>query len=800
MKTRQIFLKFIYTLPFLFPLYLSAENGTVRGRVFNENNNEPLPFVNLIISGTTNGATTDFDGNFQIENVNPGFVRIEVSAIGFERRITDELMVSNARAVFIEIGMREIPVDLEAVEVRASPFERRSESPVSLRRLGIQQIERSPGSNRDISRVIQTLPGVSATPSFRNDVIVRGGGPAENRFYLDGIEIPNINHFSTQGSSGGPVGMINVDFIREVEMYSGAFPANRGNALSSVFEFRQVNGNRDRMNVRATVGASDLALALDGPLTENTSMVFSARRSYLQFLFDIIGLPFLPTYNGFQFKTNTRLGANSELNIIGIGALDQFALNLDANETPEQRFLLDFLPVNEQWNYAIGATYRRFAENGSDLFVISRNMLRNMAHKYPGNDQSLPRSLDYVSDEIENKFRFERNRNILENYSVNFGFGGEYAKFNANNQQFLFLNNQLRRIANQTQFDLFKWSAFGQISGRFLDDRLTLSLGARADANNFTENMSNIFSQLSPRFSASYQLRDNLFISSNIGRYYQMPSYVTLGYTNPAGELANKANNLSYISVNHYVAGIEWLPSALSQVSLEGFYKAYGNYPFSVRDSVAIGSQSTEFGIFGNEEVLSTGRGRAFGTELLVRSENFYNFNLFLAYTFVRSDFQDIFGAYIPSRWDNRHILTFTALRSLGRNWEIGIKWQFSGGAPFTPFDLEKSSIRAAWDAQNAPYLDYSRFHQKRFGSFHNLDVRIDRTFFFRNFSIMAYLDIQNIYNFESQLADFVVRELDANGNPIVFTDANGVERYQLRSIQNRTGTILPSIGLVIEF
>ncbi|HSV89284.1 MAG TPA: carboxypeptidase-like regulatory domain-containing protein [Bacteroidales bacterium] len=800
MKNSQLLSILIYIITIVLPLSLTAGDGIIRGRVFNMQNNEPLAFVNLIISGTTTGSTTDFEGNFILTNVEPGFVRIEVSAIGFERRITEEIMIGNDRAAFVEIGMKEIFIDLQAVEIVASPFERRAESPVSLRRLGIQQIERSPGSNRDISKVIQSLPGVALTPAFRNDVIIRGGGPSENRFFLDGIEIPNINHFSTQGASGGPVGIINVDFIREVEMYSGAFPANRGNALSSIFEFRQKNGNRDRLNLRATVGASDLAVALDGPLTENTSVIFSARRSYLQFLFDIIGLPFLPTYNGFQFKTNTRLTPDSELNIVGIGAIDQFSLNLDANETPEQRFLLDFLPVNEQWNYALGATYRRFRSNGSDLFVLSRNMLRNSSHKYPGNDESLARSLDYVSDEIENKFRFERNTNIFDNYALNFGFGGEYAKFNANNNQLLFQNNQLIRIQNQTQFDMFKWSVFGQITSGFFNDRLTLSFGARADANNFTENMSNLLQQFSPRFSASYRLRGNLFASANIGRYYQMPSYVTLGFVNPEGEMVNKLNNLSYISANHYVAGIEWLPDPLSQITVEGFYKVYGNYPFSVRDSVVIGSQSTEFGVFGNEEVVSKGRGRAFGAELLFRSENLQNFNLFFAYTFVRSDFQDILGKYMPSRWDNRHLLTFTAMRQLGRNWEIGIKWQFSGGAPFTPFDMEKSSLRSAWDAQNSPYLDYSRFHQERFDSFHNLDLRIDRTFSFRNFTLMAYLDIQNIYNFKSQLADIVVRDTDENGQPIVFTDNNGDERYLLRAIENRTGTILPSIGLIFEF
>lgn len=776
-----------------------GQNGEIRGRVFNIETNEPIPFANIAISGTTIGSSSDMDGNFLFTGINPGFVRLEVFSVGFERTITDELMVNNTRSTFVEIGIREIAVELAEVAVRASIFERNMESPVSLRRIGIQEIERSPGSNRDISRVIQSLPGVAFTPSFRNDVIIRGGGPSENRFFLDGIEIPTINHFSTQGSSGGPLGIINVDFIREVEMYSGAFPANRGNALSSVFEFRQISGNRERINTRATIGASDIALSLDGPLTENTSIIFSARRSYLQFLFSLLELPFLPTYNGFQFKTNTRIGQNRELNIVGIGAIDNFRLNLDANETIEQQTTLDLLPVNNQWNYALGITYRIFRENGSDFFVLSRNMLRNTAFKYPGNNETLPRTLDYVSDEIENKFRFERTTNV-NNFRFNFGVGGEYAKFNADNNQLLFFDNQLREVSTFSEFDMFKWSAFGQATRSLFNNRLSLSLGVRADANNFSQSMSNMFEQISPRISASYQLAEDLFLSANMGRYYQMPSYVTLGFKNPAGVMINRENNLRYISVNHFVGGVEWRPLANSKLTLEGFYKNYGNYPFSVRDSIVIGSQSTDFGIFGNEEVVSTGTGRAFGTELYFRAEDLADFNVFLSYTFVRSEFRDISGNFVPSRWDNRHILILTALRELGNNWEIGFKWRFSGGSPYTPFDLEFSSRRDAWDAQNRPYFDYSRFNQNRFPSFHQLDIRIDRQFFFNNFSIMAYLDIQNVYNFQSRLNDTVVRERDANGQPIVITDRDGVERYSLRSIENLTGTVLPSIGLIFEF
>lgn len=257
--------------------------ATIKGRVFDATSNEPLPFTNLVVYGTTQGTTSDLDGNFIIENIHPGFIKIAASSVGYESYISPEVMVTNSKAMYIDIPMVKANIELEEIVVKASPFRKPEESPVSMRTLGIRDLERNPGGNRDVSKVIQALPGVASTVSFRNDVIVRGGGPSENRFFLDGIEIPNLNHFATQGASGGPVGIVNIDFIREIDFYSGAFPANRGNALSSVLEMKQIDGNKDRIVTKAAIGATDVSLALNGPLSDKTTFLFSARRSYLEF-------------------------------------------------------------------------------------------------------------------------------------------------------------------------------------------------------------------------------------------------------------------------------------------------------------------------------------------------------------------------------------------------------------------------------------------------------------------------------------------------------------------------------------
>ena len=786
---------FVLILTILISAHANAQSGTIRGRVFNEKNNEPVPFATVVLFGTTIGSVSDFDGNFIFTAVEPGFVRLSVSAVGYETTVTEEFLVTNTRTANLDVGMLEREFELDEIVVAASQFQRREESPVSLRRLGIAEIERNPGGNRDISKVIQSLPGVAFTTVERNDVIIRGGGPNENRFYLDGVEIPNLNHFATQGSSGGPVGIINIDFIREVEMYSSAFPANRGNALSSVFEFRQIKGDSEKFNFRGTVGASDLAVAVDGPLSQSTTMIFSVRRSYLQLLFTLLELPFLPTYNDFQFKTDTKLSDKSELSFIGLGALDQFKLNLDANDTEEQRYILDYLPVNEQWNYTLGAVYRRFRDNGFDRLVLSRNMLRNFSYKYPDNDESQPRIFDYESDEIENKIRYERTLQAGP-YRIIYGLGGEYAKYLNYTYREVFIQNQPGVIEYDSFIDIYKYNLFTQLTRNFLNDRLSMSLGVRTDGNSYSSNMANPLRQISPRLSASYRLRENLSLNASTGRYYQLPAYTTLGYRDNDGVLKNKENNLTYIGVDHYVGGFEYLPTSQSLITIEGFYKNYHNYPFSVRDQVPLGSKAIDFGIFGDEEVTSESEGRAYGAELLFREQRFKGLNIILSYTFVRSEFKSKTGEYLPSAWDSRHIANLTVTQQLPRNWDIGAKWRFSGGAPYTPYDIGLSEQVAAWDVQRQGYLDYSFFNANRLSPFHQLDIRIDKQFFFDNFSLMFYLDVQNVYVFQSELPPVLIRV--EGSEPVVGDD--GIARYELKEVRATSGTILPSIGIMIDF
>lgn len=775
-----------------------AQTGKIFGRVSDVLNNEPLPFVTVLITNTQIGAQTDIDGNYTIDNLEPGLYNLEFNFVGYKKQSVFEIQVTNAKPYILNVQLEQEISQLETVEIKAAPSDKTEESPLSLRTIGTNEIQRNPGGNRDISKVIQSLPGVSYTASFRNDIIIRGGAPNENRFYLDGVEVPNINHFATQGSSGGPVGMINVDFIREVEFYSGAFPVNYGNTLSSVLAFKQRDGRSDKWGGSFTLGSSDVGLTAEGPTSKNSTILLSARRSYLQFLFDALGLPFLPTYNDFQVKEKINFNQKNELTLIGLGAYDQFALNTKDDTSAFQKYILANLPQQTQWNYAVGAVYKHYRKNGYSTFVLSRNMLNNDASKYENNDDSNTDNLlfNYASREAENKLRYEETFNV-NTWRFKAGVLYELAKYSNATLQYIAVDTGVLNIDYNSALLIHKWGFFAQTSKQLLQNRFSISFGVRADANNYSTEMSNLFDQLSPRFSASYSLTDKWSLNFNTGMYYQLPAYTVLGYAEGENNFVNKNNGVTYINCNHIVAGVEYRTKNNLRFSVEGFYKVYSNYPFSIRDSVCLANLGADFGVIGDEPVTSTGEGRSYGLEFFAQQKLYKNFYGILAVTYVRSEFKDKNGIFAPSSWDNKTIISFTAGKKFKNNWELGLKWRYSGGLPYTPYDADYSSLIYVWDINKQGVLDFDKLNSKRLEPFHQLDVRLDKKWFFQSWNFDVYVDIQNIYNFKTTQQPYIDTVKDADGNSVV--DPENPMHYLTTPLENVSGTLLPSIGIIIE-
>ena len=766
----------------------------IKGTVIDKASRQPLEFINVLVLGLGRGGVTDAEGHFNIGEVPPGIYRLQASAVGYKTILTPEYIVST-KDLTIQIETEENLTELEGVTVTASPFRRDPESPVGLRVIGLQEIEKSPGANRDISRIVQSYPGVAFSPAgYRNDLIVRGGSPSENRFYLDGVEIPNINHFSTQGASGGPVGIINADLIREVNFYTGAFPTDRGNAMSSVLDFKLRDGDMERNSLKATLGASEVSLASNGHIGKKTSYLVSVRQSYLQFLFDMLGLPFLPTFTDAQFKLKTRFNANNELTILGLGGIDNMKLNtkLDGEKA---EYILSYLPKIQQETFTLGAVYRHYAGIHVQSVVVSHSYLNNRNTKYLNNDESSADnlSLKLRSVEQETKFRIE-NTSTFGNWKINFGANLDYSQYTNTTFQRVYIDEG-RTFDYHTYLGMWRWGIFGTINYATTDERFTASLGVRTDANNFSSGMKGMGDQLSPRLSLSYRLTDGLYLSGNAGLYYQLPPYTGLGFKDNNGAWVNKY--LRYMSVSQESLGLSWHPGNTFELSAEGFYKQYDKIPFSIADGIPLACKGNDYGVIGNEALSSTAQGRAYGIEILMKWLIAKKLNLASSFTLFKSEYRNNKQSeYIASAWDNRYIFNMSGTYNFPHNWSLGMKISCIGGAPYTPYDVEKSSLVTAWNAQGRPYYDYTKYNTGRLPAFGQQDVRVDKTFYLKRCMLGFYIDLQNVTNSKFKQPD-ILMSTGVIENP---SAPMAEQRYKMKYITQKSGTLMPTLGITFEY
>lgn len=801
----------LIALLFLLPAKIKAQEkikyeGVVQGRVIDQKTGDPLEFVYVSVMDQTLAVITDSMGYYKLDKIPTGYLRIKFELIGHNTYISDPVLITTARPYQLNASLEDQAVGIGEVRVVGKSNRRIETPPLSVHRLNVQQIEKSPGVNRDISKAVQNLPGVLATPIYRNDLIVRGGGPNENKFYLDRIEIPVLNHFQTQGSSGGNSGMINTDFLNGATLYTSAFPASKGGAVSSILDMRLKEGNSLKPRFKFAIGASDLAVSIDSPITKKSSLLFSYRRSYLQFLFSLLDLPFLPTYNDSQLKYTYNFDNRNKLYIVALGSLDNNRLNKGLkNLTPARQQILDYLPESDQWSYVLGAVYQHTTAKGSSLNVIlSTNKLSNSLQKWQDNNPALGKNLDYKSNEVEGKLRVEYATDLGHGFSLSAGADLKQSFYDNSTYRKLFFDGLPVDNIYQSKLHNTSYGAYVGLDKALFSDKLHATLSARIDGNNYNTLQSNPLQQLSPRLALSYDIAPKFNINASIGRYYQSPSYTSMGYRLPDGMLDNK-DRLRYFSSDQAVLGVSFTPDESSKLTLEGFFKSYNRYPFSLADSTAIGSNGADVFAVGAEPVASSGKGRAYGFEVHYTNGNLWGFMLDVSYTYYFSEFRKMdqnfmpTGPYRPTNWDNRHLLNVLFGRSFNRGWDVGLRWRLAAGAPYTPYDVDLSGKIDSWNQSHRPQINYSLYNTERLPAFHQLDLRVDKTWFLKKVTLDLYVDIQNLYNYKAIGQEILTPVVDQNGQYV--EDPAKPGHYKMKSFQNTLGgTIIPTIGIIIEF
>ena len=782
-KTAFLFVLFLCAAQCLFAQITTTISGYVRDEA-----ESPLPGATVYLQNTTLGTTTDIDGYYTITGVTPGTYNLVVSFVGFESQTKFNIQVKSVGNQLYSFTLIEATEQLGAIEVTPdrNVVSRPRETPLSTQTLTSVELATYPGGNNDVVQVAQSLPGIAPSPGgFRNDLIIRGGAPNETVYYLDGVEIPNINHFSTQGSSGGPVGMINVSFIDEVTLSTSAFGAQYDNPLSGVLQFSQREGDRSTLSTNLRVSASETALTLNGPLFKGSrsqspaSFIVSVRRSYLQFLFELIGLPIRPDYWDYQYKFTFNLDAYNSLNLIGLGSIDDFALEAGDDFDDSQQAILDQAPFIEQQTNTIGVTWKRRLKERTGFMetTISNNILINDFSLFEDNASQTGLILNNDARELETKLRYSLTL-FEDDWKFQTGFNAQRSAYKNTT---IDLNQDL---SFSTDIDFFKYGLFVNASTSYLDGAMDVSVGLRIDADTYTDGNS-LFDTFSPRAALSYALNDAWKINTTLGRYFKLPPYTILGYRED-GELLNK--DADYTQSDHYVLGIERVFGPASSLSLEGFYKRYNNYPVSVREEVSLANQGADFEVLGNEEVETVGKGRSYGLELLFQQKLTNNFYGIFSYTYYHSEFTGFdLDRFNPSTWDSRHLSSFTGGYKLPNNWEISARFRFAGRTPVPPTDLE-----ATLDTYPEIVLDYSRLGEVFLDEFAQLDVRFDKKWNFRRVSLDLFLEIQNLLAQSQPEPTEYILARDENGN--ILTPRS------LTALEPDEGAFIPVIGLVLDF
>ena len=732
-----------FLLFFLLNIYfLKAQNsGQLIGRILDQKSQLPLQGVTVLLQGTTMGMATNEEGYFNFKDVPTRTYNLVISHLGYQSQTIYNIIVKTFGTPPLQILLEESANELDEIVIFQSPFRTSVETPLSTQTFSAVEIETYPGGNNDITKVIQSMPGISPSiGGFRNDIIIRGGAPNESVYYLDGIEIPNINHFSTQGSAGGPVGMLNVSFIREVTLSSSAFGAEYDNPLSGVLSFEQREGNPNRFGGNFRFGASEAALTLEGPLFKKekekpakTTLLFSVRRSYLQFLFELIGLPIRPDYWDYQWKINHEIDAYNTLTFLGLGTIDDFSVKAPDDFDALQQSTIEQVPIIRQKTITIGVSWSRKYKNGkgSMTTAISTNRLQNIFSRYQDNTQKTGVIFENDSYEQETKLRYQ-TLHYLDQWKLATGTNIQYSDYFNDTQSILY------NINYSTGIDFIKYGFFAKGERKFFNDNLGLSFGFRFDTDTFSKG-SSLIDNFSPRMALTYNLSDDQIwkINASVGRYYKIPTYTMLGYQDNLKTFINQKSK--YTQSDHFVMGIEYAPGNASRVTLEGFYKKYSQYPISLMDGVSIANKGGDFEVLGNEAIATDGRGKSYGIEALYQQKLTKNFYGVFAYTYFYSKFTEATGDYLPSVWDSRHLISFSGGYKLKRNWEISARWRFSGKTPYVPVNQNATLL-----AYPEVVLDYDQLGNVKLDPFNLADIRFDKKWNFKRYSFNFYFEIQN--------------------------------------------------------
>ena len=702
-----------------------------------EGTQQPLPFVNVQVLNTQYGAATDENGDFRIANIPVGTYILQITYIGFTPIQVPDIVVRSSRVTEVHKSLQETYFETDEVVVEAGNyFEESSENLTSVQNLSYEEVRRSAGAIGDVLRLTQALPGVALTNDQRNDLVVRGGSPSENLILVDNIEVPSLNHFGAQNTSGGPISMLNTEFLADASFYSGGFSAQYGNRLSSVLDVSLREGSGERISADVEMGIAGFGVLSEGPIGDNGSFMISVRRSYLELLEEAIGLTAVPEYWNLNAKVVYQVNPKNQISIISLGGIDDIAFNVDPEDLDDPS--LENV-TSGGWQTINGFNWQHLlSERAFGVLTIS-----DAAYHYGTDifDEEIGNQLTFSQDDTEGTTTLRYSLTVLPESFGEIRAGVDFKRLRAtfDLQQPLgvvsALNENPERVNAVTLDDNITTSqlgAYGEISPR-IGPKLTLNAGGRVDYFEFID-----ATRFSPRASLRYELTPNVNLNASWGQFYQSPSLIFLN-ADPINQ------SLDPMRSDHYVVGVSYFPRKDIRVTVEGYIKEYEDYPVSTQyPTLTLANTGDDFGV--NEllfPLTSAGSGQSIGAEVYVQKKLTDNFYGQISYSYSETQHEALDGVRRKASFDIPH--TFTALGGykLG-DWEFSGKFTYATGRPYTPY-LEDASVM-----QNRGIFDLSQVNGERAPAYHRFDIRVDRRFNFSDWSVLVFLDLLNVYNREN--------------------------------------------------
>jgi hypothetical protein len=730
MKKLVLFLLMIWVA--LLSAQTDEPTGKLQGRVIDVETKSPLIGVNIYINNIGTGTTTDENGDYWMTNLPLGFITVIFSYIGYESVSKTDINILPEKTSFVNVGMKSSAVEIDDVLVTDGYFSEVKNKPVSTVNFSSEEIRRSPGTAGDVSRILFTLPSIAKVNDQRNSLIVRGGTAVENSFYLDNIEIPNINHFPVEGSSDGPIGILNADFIKDVNFHSGGFSPIYGDRLSSIMDISFREGNMDHFSSKIFLSMAGAGGRVEGPLGNKGNYLFSFNRSYLDLIVNQIeeDSP-LPKYGDAQGKLVYNIDNRNSLTLLDVFSMDEIyldeekAVKNDANMYGTTDGITNTVGLNWQhiWsdkgysNTSVSHNYIKYDRDYSKT-ATKQNFYKNNTEE----NTVRIRNVNYLKLNTTNSIEFGSEASgIFTNYNT---FYGEYDDQYGNKTEPLYIDNKVNG---------YKVGAFGIHHWNFLEN-LKLDYGARIDYFNYNENIN-----ISPRASLIYQFSPKTSLAFSTGLFHQnIPNNVLVQ--------SEDFRSLKTPSSMHYILGLSHLLWDATRLSVEVYYKDYNNFPINpTQPTMFLFDQVQVYGLFWSQSSLEdNGTASSKGIEVILQKKLAEDFYGLVSGALSTSTYRDYNGNWHDRIYDNQFNFNIEGGYIPGNDWEFKLRWVYAGGAPYTPFDLKAS--------QEAGYgiWDLSQTNSERLPDYHSMNIRIDKRFNFSSSSLLLYLSVWNVYGREN--------------------------------------------------